>query len=145
MSFTDICCHFRMDLSWDYDTIWRSGSDLSLCRRNQKGMREYIRCRGENRDFIFQKSLVNINYVNAFQTASYKTLSLILQMGIHNHRFILTASCRLGDIERQRRRIKRVKKEVKEREGRGKGKWCCVQLKSSCPKYQFNSQQAPQL
>ncbi len=85
MSFTDICCHLRMNLSWDYDTIWRSGSDLHHCRRNQKGMREYIRCRGEKRDFTFEKSVVNINYVNAFQTASYKTLSLILQMGIHNH------------------------------------------------------------
>lgn len=51
------------------------------------------------------------------------------------------------------RRHKMPKKENKKGKERGKGKRrkkkgemvSCVQLKSNCPKYQLNSQQAPQL
>jgi len=43
-----------MDLSWDYDTIWRSGSDVSLGRPIQKGVREYISDR--ERFYILENS-----------------------------------------------------------------------------------------
>ncbi len=39
--------------------------------------------RGKEGFYILEKC--GEHYVNAFQTASYKMLSLILQMGIHNH------------------------------------------------------------
>jgi len=54
MSSTDICCHFRMDLSWDYDNIWRSGSDLGLCRPIQKGI--YQMEREKEGFYILEKS-----------------------------------------------------------------------------------------
>lgn len=57
MSSTDICCHFRMVLSWDYGTIWRSGFDLSLHRPIQKGMGGIYQMEREKEGFyILEKS-----------------------------------------------------------------------------------------